>query len=126
MEISTEDGQFKKELSLAENGSARVSNLTNKDRELEAIKTALLWLGGTIVMVLVPVFHFVLVPLGAVLTVFFTIKAFKKTHRFNLTGVTCPKCSAVLNEKTVTAEGHVLKVHCYSCRNGLLIDGGSQ
>ncbi len=124
IELATEDGQFKTQIESSDKdvqGHAiqRVTVLTPSERQLGALKTGGLWLAATLISVLIPVLHFFLVPLGFGLTCFFTYKALKQTHVFQLSGLKCPKCQTELRENTIRSEGESLKVHCFSCRSGI-------
>lgn len=58
---------------------------------------ALTFLAGLLatgVMALVPILHFVLVPIGAIMTVFLTRRAVKTTAYITGGSGTCPACSA--------------------------------
>lgn len=117
--LATEDGQFQSQAPSSEGDSDRVTLLTASERQLGALKTGSLWITATLLSVLIPVLHFFTVPLGLLLTGFFTYQSLKHTHAFRLDGLRCPKCQAELRENTVRTQGARLKVHCYSCRSGI-------
>lgn len=68
--------------------------------------------------IVIPIFHFILVP-GFLLAAFiFTFIRFKEISYIDLTKFNCPKCSCPIDEKVIYLKKNSLfaKIYCFSCR----------
>lgn len=95
--------------------------LSAKERIKRSFKSAVLYFGLSVVSILIPVLHFVLVPLFLGLTVFMGISHFKNNKQVDLSDVNCPVCGKKLKESTVYFHGESVRLYCYECRNHLIV-----
>lgn len=98
-----------------------VQHLSQPDRFRKSMKTFGIMFGAAIVSILVPVFHFVLVPALLIASVAAAIRQYNKVYSFNLTDVICPQCQNDLKEKIITAKENKISVYCFNCRRTLYI-----
>ena len=92
-----------------------VRTLRVDEKAKEVVKTVGLFLGLALVSILIPVFHFVLVPLFLILTVVFGFRARKKNERLlHETKVTCLACGSPIKLKPTTFEWP-LTFRCSKC-----------
>jgi ABC-type multidrug transport system fused ATPase/permease subunit len=92
-----------------------VRTLRVDEKAKEVLKTVGLFWGLSLVSVLIPVFHFVLVPLFLFLSVVFGFRARKKNERLlHETAVTCLACGSQNKLKPTTFEWP-LTFRCQKC-----------
>jgi len=79
-------------------------------------------LGGfTLVSVFIPVLHFVLVPVGAILTLTMTYSSFKKAYQLTDFEVHCPQCDSKF-KTNVAGSDLPLRTFCSNCRNMVILN----
>lgn len=101
--------------------SIPVTQLSQPERLKKSIKTFGVIFAMTLVSVLIPVFHFVLVPLFLIASVVLATRQYNKVYAFDLNGVRCPKCNEDLKERLLTTKENKLSVYCFSCRRSLSV-----
>lgn len=99
----------------------RIIFLNTKERINRSFKNAGLYFVLSVVSILIPVLHFVLVPLFLGLTVFVGVSQFKNNKQIDLSDVNCPVCDNKLKESTVYFHRESVRLYCYECRNHLLV-----
>ena len=98
-----------------------VTHLSQSDRLRKALKTFGFVFALALVSILIPVFHFVLVPLFLLASVVMAFRQYNKIYEFNLAGVPCPKCNENLKEGLLTTRESKLSVYCFTCRRNLSV-----
>ncbi len=98
-----------------------VVHLSQPERFRKAMKTFGIVLGAAVVSILVPVFHFVLVPALLIASVVAAIRQYNKVYSFDMSGIKCPQCQDDLKEKLITAKENKISVYCFNCRRTLAV-----
>ncbi len=98
-----------------------VTHLSQPERFKKSIKTFGLIFTAAIISILIPVFHFVLVPLFLIASIVLAVRQYNKVYSIDLTGVKCPQCQSDLKEGPATTKENKLSVYCFQCRRGLSI-----
>ena len=77
-----------------------------------------------IVSILIPILHFVLVPIFLMLAIIFGYIRFNQIRSVDLSSLICPKCSVVMNEKKVflTKKKTSSRLYCFSCRTYMKVE----
>ncbi|WP_413578474.1 hypothetical protein ACLVWU_08045 [Bdellovibrio sp. HCB290] len=75
-------------------GYLEVKSFNPAEKTRNALKKLALWWGLSLVSILIPVFHFVLVPLFFFLGFFFARKGYKSEGQILNGETTCPHCGA--------------------------------
>ena len=101
--------------------SALLSELSFGDRIAAAVKVLLLWLVAAIVCVAIPVLHFFLVPLAALIGLISFARQFKRTLRLVSGEFDCPVCKAKL-EYDRSAFQWPKRQECVHCHAKLSIE----
>lgn len=102
-------------LDLTSEVEADVRALRSDEKIREVIKTAGLFLGLALVSVLIPVFHFILVPMFLLIAVIFGFKAGQRRERLTQeTRVTCLNCASLIILKPVSF-AWPLEFRCSAC-----------
>lgn len=102
-------------LNLTSEVQADVRSLRPDEKIREVMKTGGLFFGLALVSVLIPVFHFVLVPMFLLIAVIFGIKAGKRNERLTQeVRVTCLNCASEILLKPVSFEWP-LEFRCPQC-----------
>lgn len=92
-------------------------SLRLKQTGITFLKTA----GFTLLSVFIPVLHFILVPLGLLLTVFLTYSTFKKNYVAKNLEVHCPSCDKKSAQNLFSKE-LPLRTYCPHCRQLVYLD----
>ncbi len=95
-------------------GTLRVHTLNHSERLMQALKKLGLFWGIALLSVLIPVFHFVTVPLFFCLGLFFFYRGYKSEGLILGGEVNCPHCSEVVHIKPANLEWPVTEI-CQSC-----------
>jgi hypothetical protein len=96
--------------------SIPVKSLTQTERAKKAGKSFGLVFMIAVATIIVPVFHFVLVPALSLAAFFVGFNQYKRAFEFDLTGIKCPKCQNDMKEKIVTSKVDSVSVYCFECR----------
>lgn len=109
------DGQFIKEIDLP------VKTFLFPDRCKRAAAIFGILLASAIVSVLIPVFHFVLVP-GLIIGSFvMAYLRFKEKASVDLSSLNCPECNKSLDKKSAALHENSLRLFCYECRKNIAL-----
>lgn len=92
-----------------------------KERLTRSLKTFFIWFGITIVSVLIPVLHFIVVPLFLILSFYFTYRKVNEEISVDLRDIKCPSCKKNLSStiKGLRKKEVDLRLFCYDCRKNL-------
>lgn len=101
--------------------SISINHLSQPERFRKAFKTFGIVFAIALVSILVPVFHFVLVPLFLIASFILALRQYNKVYEFKLKGVHCPQCKDDLKEGLLTTKESRLSVYCFTCRRNLSI-----
>jgi len=101
--------------------SIPVTQLSQPERFKKAMKTFGIVFAISLVSILVPVFHFVLVPLFLIASIVLAFRQYNKVFEFDLKGVQCPKCKDDLKEGLLTTKENRFSVYCFTCRRNLSV-----
>ena len=93
-----------------------IKKLTSTERIKNSSKIFGIVFGLAVLSILIPVFHFVLVPTLVIALILAAINQFRKKFQFDLTGLACPKCKQDLKEKQLISVENKLAVYCFNCR----------
>ncbi len=88
-----------------------------------ALKTSGILVCASLLSILIPVFHIVLVPGLLISSVVIGYRRFSENSCIDLTDFKCPKCHEYLNEKKVfqTKLDPFSKVYCFNCRTNMKV-----
>jgi hypothetical protein len=91
---------------------------SGQERVKKSIKTFLFFFGLAIISILIPVLHFVLVPLFLILSFFLSYRKYKELISLDLTKLSCPGCNIGFDSKIVELKGDDQNVRliCNQCR----------
>lgn len=78
-------------------------------------KMGLIVLGAGLGSVVVPIIHFVSVPVGVLLGLFLLYQGVAKSRKFLLKEVKCPCCGKFIESKEMIANGPQLTLNCEHC-----------
>lgn len=92
----------------------RISPIASGTRLKNAAKTFAKAGGFTFVSIFIPILHFILVPVGVVLTAAMTYRAFRRNYFVQNLEVHCPSCDAK-GKQTVSGAELPLRTICLSC-----------
>ena len=67
--------------------------------------------------VLIPILHFILVPLFLAVSIGSGYSRFQKTRSIDLTNVLCPNCSEDLNASVTYFNTNEISLVCYKCQS---------
>jgi hypothetical protein len=102
-------------------GTMEVLEISEQGRVKRAWMMALKCLGASALCVLIPVAHFVLVPLGLlVVTPIMTIYTFRVKTKILSASIDCPACHKPLNILT-SKEQYPIYENCASCHRQIVI-----
>ncbi len=101
--------------------SIPVTHLSQPERFRKAMKTFAIVFAIALISILVPVFHFVLVPLFLIASIILAVRQYNKVYEFDLKGVQCPQCKDDLKEGLLTTKESKLSVYCFTCRRNLSV-----
>jgi hypothetical protein len=101
-------------------GTLEVLEFGSKDRAKRGISTALKCLGVTLVCLGIPGAHFILVPLGILLTPIIVILVVRIPSKILSSNISCPKCHAQVKVLS-TQEKYPLFETCSGCHREILI-----
>jgi hypothetical protein len=99
---------------------AEVELMNISSRVLQAGKVLGIWWGGAVVCVLIPVLHFVLVPMGLLLGLVMSYRQFRFEQFFRGGDLLCPNCKTQLLLKA-RAFSWPLRATCPHCHAELLV-----
>lgn len=95
-------------------GTLQIRRFSKQDIMINVLKKLGLFWGIALVTVLIPVFHFITVPLFFILGIFQALKAKKAQFEIQDGQVPCPRCQKIIAiKKSVFIEGH--KEICQNC-----------
>lgn len=92
----------------------RISPVASGTRLKNAMKTFAKTGGFTFVSVFIPILHFILVPIGLLLTGLMTYKAFQRNYFVRDLEVHCPSCD-VKAKQNVSGAALPLRTICLGC-----------
>lgn len=98
-----------------------VTHLSQPERFKKALKKFGLFFAMAVASILVPVFHFVLVPALLIAAVTMAVQQYKRVYSLDLSGVKCPRCQEDLKEGRLTTKENKFSVYCFQCRRNLFI-----
>ena len=101
-------------------GSLTVKEFSSRERTMRGVRAAGTCLGVTLACVLIPAAHFVLVPLGLLLTPVIVWIMVKVRTQILSAQVTCPQCAVALNVLT-TQERFPMYETCSQCRRQIVV-----
>jgi len=101
--------------------SIPITHLSQPERFKKAMKTFGVDFAIALVSILVPVFHFVLVPIFLIASIVMAFRQYSKVYEFNLIGIQCPKCKDDLKEGLLTTKENRISVYCFTCRRNLSV-----
>lgn len=93
---------------------------SEKERTHRAIRVGLIGGGLTLVSLFLPIAHFILVPLGIILTPFFARRAYAQKVVYPTQSIVCPKCGATV-QWPLSFEVSDRELLCEKCRSVLKI-----
>lgn len=106
-------------------GTMEVLEFSEQGRVKRAWLMALKCLGATALCVLIPVAHFILVPLGLlVVTPIMTLYTFRVKTKIVCAKITCPACHSPLNVLT-SQERYPIYENCSSCHRQIALTQAS-
>ena len=97
-----------------EPGVITVREFSPRDRMMNALKKLALWWGASILSVLIPVFHFVTVPLFFFLGIFMAYRDYKSPGLVLSGNTTCPHCQTSIQMKKTNLQWPLVEI-CQSC-----------
>ena len=95
-------------------GNLEVQEFSTRDRLVRAVRTVALCLSATLACVFIPAAHFVLVPLGLLVTPLITILVFRAQTKILSAKLICPKCNAEIR-LLASQEKYPLYERCVEC-----------
>jgi len=100
-----------------------VYSYTLNERIKRSLKMFLSFFASSILCILIPVLHFVLVPLLLILSLVLPFKKLKEVKSVDLKDMNCPGCSTNLNAGVVSlkSDDSTVRLGCNSCRKSLTI-----
>lgn len=100
-----------------------IHSYTLNERFKRSLKMFLLLFFSSIACILIPVLHFVLVPLFLILSLVMPFRKFKESKSIDLKSLNCPGCNASLNAGVVSlkSDDSTVRLGCNSCRKSLTI-----
>lgn len=101
--------------------SIPITHLSPPERFKKAMKTFGMVFTIALVSILVPVFHFVLVPVFLIASIVMAFRQYNKVYEFNLKGIQCPQCKNDLKEGLLATKENKFSVYCFSCRRNLSV-----
>lgn len=101
-------------------GMISVHTMTPSERMVQALKKLALFWGIAVLSILIPVFHFVTVPLFVCLGIFFFYRGYKSTGVVLGGEVNCPHCDQLVTIKPATIEWPLSEI-CQNCARVLRI-----
>lgn len=103
------------------NVSIPVTHLSQPERFRKSMKTFGVVFGAAVVSILIPVFHFVLVPALLIASVAAAVRQYNKVYLFDMFQVKCPQCQEDLKERLITAKENKISIYCFNCRRTLSV-----
>ncbi len=101
-------------------GTVEVIEFSQGDRVKRGVSTALKCLGVTLVCLFIPGAHFILVPLGLLLTPVIVLMVARIPTKILSSNVSCPKCCVPLAILS-TKERYPLYENCSTCHREIMI-----
>lgn len=97
---------------------------TGSNRWQRAGKTFLVLLGLSLFSIVIPIFHFILVPGFFFSAFYFAFKRLNEIGFLDLKEFKCPKCHHAMDEKDLVfrTKDKSKKIFCYNCRTYLYFD----
>lgn len=101
-----------------------LSQYSASEKWQRAGKTFSIFLGLSLFSIVIPIFHFILVPGFFFAAFYFSYKRLMEVAFFNLKEFKCPKCDHSLDEKELvfTKKDQIKRVFCFNCRNYIRFD----
>ena len=103
------------------NVSIPVTHLSPPERFRKSMKTFGVVFGAAVVSILIPVFHFVLVPALLIASVAAAVRQYNKVYLFDMSQVKCPQCQEDLKERLITTKENKISIYCFNCRRTLSV-----
>lgn len=99
-------------------------SLTQQEKMTAAAKQLGLWLGLALIVVFIPILHFVLVPVFLIVALWMAARELKKTHFISDYFVSCEKCQTKV-EFCGPIDSNLLRKNCPNCKTQVCVDLGS-
>lgn len=103
----------------------QASLAVGKMETLQSVQLALkylgIWWGAALLCVLIPVFHFVLVPAGLLIGIWAATKQFRYQDYISEGKISCPKCSAEMTLKDMPFNWPIRQT-CPQCQADLIVE----
>jgi len=93
------------------------------ERIKRSLKLFFILLAFAVFSILIPVLHFVLVPMFLILSLVLSLRKFKETKKIDFTGTVCPKCKIDLKTGILSLkeDDKTVRLNCDNCRKSLTI-----